>query len=45
MREDDVSEDLKFCSDAVMIGFSMGIDMDGSVAGGGSFDCGFGACG
>jgi len=45
VREDDVSEDLKFCSDAAMIGVSMGIDMGGSVAGGGSFDCGFGACG
>ena len=45
VREDDVSEDLKFCSDAAMIGVSMGIDTDGSVAGGGSFDCGFGACG
>ena len=45
VREDDVSEDLKFCSDAAMIGVSMGIDMGGSMAGGGLFDCGFGACG
>ena len=30
VREDDVSEDLKFFSDAAMIGVSMGIDMDGS---------------
>ena len=45
VREEDVSEDMKICFGVAMIGVSMGIDMGGSVAGGGSFDCGFGTGG
>ena len=48
MRENDFSKGFKSCSGAVMVEVSLEINdggingMNGSVAGGGSFDCGFG---
>jgi len=51
VRENDFSKGFKSCSGAVMDEVSMEINdggingMNGSVAGGGSFDCGFGSGG